>query len=80
MQDLKASIAAKSGTEEEQSIKLAERVPHTNDLVEWKNRLLKDLANNCIQMAHLLDHYVPDWRERVTLSMTPPPPIHDPEL
>jgi hypothetical protein len=78
VQDLKASIANKGGTDEERSIEHAENVADILDGMQCARRLIDDLHNRIIHMARLLDQHVPDWRERITPSKTPP--IPDPDL
>ena len=79
VQDLKASIADKSGTVEERSIEHAENMADILDGVQCARRLIDDLRDRIIHMACLLDRHLPDWRERIP-PLRPQPPIHDPDL
>ena len=79
VQDLKASIADKSGTDEERSIEHAENMADILDGVQCARRLIDDLHDRIIHMARLLDRHLPDWRERIP-PLRPQPPIHDPDL
>jgi len=65
VQDLKASIADKSGTDEERSIEHAENMADILDEVQSARRLIDDLHVRVIHMARLLDRHLPDWRERI---------------
>ena len=79
VQDLKASIADKSGTDEERSIEHAENVADILDGMQGARRLFDDLHHRVIHMARLLDRHLPDWRERIP-PLTRQPPIHDLDL
>ena len=75
VQDLKASIADKSGTDEERSIEHAENMADILDEVRSARRLSDDLHVRVIHMARLLDRHLPDWRERIPpLTRQPPDP------
>jgi hypothetical protein len=71
---IKASIAAKSGTDEEQFIKTVDAAAHIRNLMQWNDLLISDQHSLIEQMTRLLDKHVPDWRERVRFPDTPPPP------
>ena len=79
VQDLKASIADKSGTDEERSIEHAENMADILDGMHGARRLIDDLHDRIIHMACLLDRHLPDWRERIP-PLTPQALIHDPDL
>src|SRR6516165_11620807 len=79
VQNLKALIADKSGTDEERSIEHAENMADILDGMQCVRRLFDDLHHRVIHMARLLDRHLPDWRERIP-PLTPQPPIHDPDL
>jgi hypothetical protein len=68
VQDLKASIAAKSGTDDERSIEHSEQVADIHDGIKGATQLIDDLAHDLVQLARLLEQHVPDWRERVALK------------
>jgi hypothetical protein len=74
VQDLKASIADKSGTHAALLIENDELRACNVDQVERLRRFTFDLMNTAEQMGRLLDQHLPDWRERVTFPDTPPPP------
>ena len=65
VQDLKASITDKSGTDEERSIERAENMADILDEMQFARRLIDDLHDRVIRMARLLDGHLPDWRERI---------------
>jgi hypothetical protein len=65
VQDLKAPIADKSGTDEEWSIEHAENMADILDGMQCARRLFDDLRDRIIHMARLLDRHLPDWRARI---------------
>jgi hypothetical protein len=79
VQDLKASIADKSGTDEERSMEHVENLADILDRMQCARRLIDDLHDKIIHMACLLERHLPDWRERIP-PLTPQPPVHDPDL